>query len=378
MSIHDCLMEQVRPYEMEQAEKETYLLKEFRHLLQWHVQHCKPYRHLVEAQARDGQYAALTDLPFLPTSIFKEFELKTAANKDVKMKTVQSSSTSSGVPSQVFIDERTSARQRQSLQAIWNDHIGVERRPYIIFDTMQTARGKQVMSARGAAIMSLMGYASEFHFVMDDIHGELRLNPERFEQALQAAREAGQFIAYGFTYLLHQAHEQLMTLYEAQKGFDSQTFLIHSGGWKRLEHMRVHKETFNQQISQFWGIEPSQVIDFYGLVEQTGVVYPDCSAGNKHVPYFADVIIRAPHTLKPLPVGETGLIQLISLLPLSSPNFSVLTDDLGEWVGTDECPCGRKGKAFRFKGRAPKAEARGCGDVYAEEIMGADTKLHAK
>jgi hypothetical protein len=98
-------------------------------------------------------------------------------------------------------------------------------------------------------------------------------------------------------------------------------------------------------------------------VEQIGVPYPDCSEGLKHVPYWAEVLIRRHDSLRPTAVGETGLLQLLNCLPLSAPNHSVLTEDLGELVLLDGCKCGRRGKAFIFKGRAPRSELRGCSDV---------------
>jgi hypothetical protein len=104
-------------------------------------------------------------------------------------------------------------------------------------------------------------------------------------------------------------------------------------------------------------------VDFYGAVEQVGVPYPDCAAGVKHVPYWAEVVVRRSDTLEPAGPGETGLLQLINCLPLSAPNHSVLTEDLAELVSVDGCPCGRRGRAFVFKGRAPRAELRGCSDV---------------
>jgi hypothetical protein len=138
---------------------------------------------------------------------------------------------------------------------------------------------------------------------------------------------------------------------------------LHSGGWKRLAHLAVDKRKFNQTVAGVWGLPPANVLDFYGVVEQVGLPYPDCSAGFKHVPYWADVVIRRSDTLEPAPVGEPGLIQLLSCLPLSAPNHSVLTEDLGELVMLDGCPCGRRGKAFVFRGRAPRSELRGCSDV---------------
>ncbi|MDT3427994.1 phenylacetate-coenzyme A ligase PaaK-like adenylate-forming protein [Paenibacillus forsythiae] len=358
-------------YSMRQADKEMWLLKGMRKLTAWHQERCTEYaRFLYGSRVSLDDVEQIEQLPYLPTSIFKRFELKSVADVDIpKLKSVQSSSTSSGVPSRIFVDESTSIRQKKSVQLIFDSYLGTRRRPYIIFDAMETARGKNSMSARGAAIMSLMGYASKFYFVMDIQDGQLVLNEERLSEAVQAAKAAGDFIAYGFTYILYQAHEKLQGMSLSFEGFGNQTFLIHSGGWKKLQSLAVDKEIFNQTISSVWTVSPNQVIDFYGLVEQTGVIYPDCPYGNKHVPYYADVIIREPHTLQTLQPGETGLLQLMNLLPLAGPNHSVITDDLGKIIHIDDCPCGRKGKAFRFNGRAPKAEIRGCGDVYAEESL---------
>ena len=125
----------------------------------------------------------------------------------------------------------------------------------------------------------------------------------------------------------------------------------------------MDKPVFNQVVASPWGLPAQRVIDFYGAVEQIGMPYPDCAEGYKHVPYWADVIVRRGDTLEPASTGESGLIQLVSCLPLAAPNHSVLTEDLGRIVLEDGCKCGRRGKAFLFEGRAPRAEVRGCSDV---------------
>ena len=75
--------------------------------------------------------------------------------------------------------------------------------------------------------------------------------------------------------------------------------------------------------------------------------------------------------------GEQGLIQVCSALPTSFPGFLLLTEDLGQIVDYDGCPCGRRGVCFRFVGRAPKAEVRGCGNVEtSRERRGPEDTLH--
>jgi hypothetical protein len=64
------------------------------------------------------------------------------------------------------------------------------------------------------------------------------------------------------------------------------------------------------------------------------------------------------------PVGQPGLIQVISALPKSYPGHSLLTEDIGVLEGVDDSPEGWKGKYFRILGRAKKAELRGCSDTF--------------
>ena len=111
----------------------------------------------------------------------------------------------------------------------------------------------------------------------------------------------------------------------------------------------------------------SAVHDYYGMVEQTGCIYMQCEHGHLHTSIFSDVIIRDPHDFSVLPHGQSGIIQVISLLPESYPGHALLTEDEGVILGEDDCDCGRKGKYLRILGRWKKAELRGCSDTYAAQ-----------
>ena len=50
-------------------------------------------------------------------------------------------------------------------------------------------------------------------------------------------------------------------------------------------------------------------------------------------------------------------------MPTSYPGHNILTEDIGEIVGEDNCKCGKQGKYFQVYGRAKEAEIRGCSDV---------------
>ena len=100
------------------------------------------------------------------------------------------------------------------------------------------------------------------------------------------------------------------------------------------------------------------------MVEQTGSIYIECTEGYLHSSTYSDIVVRNIHNFQPLPVGEEGVIQVISMLPLSYPGHSLLTEDLGVIVGHDDCVCGRIGTYFLVHGRMKDAEIRGCSDSY--------------
>jgi hypothetical protein len=346
------------PFSLDAADKAAFLETQLTFLREHHRNGCPRYRLLLEDWERHESTGDFVEsYPFLPVTLFKEYELR--SGEDVAV--VKSSATTSASSSKIYMDKTSRKRQSRSANMIISDFVGTERRPYLVFDVERTVRSAEGFSARGAAIMALAHLASNFHFVMQEsADGSLAIDRRALERAVDDI--AGRpFIAYGFTWILYQAHLALAG--SPLSRAHPESVFMHSGGWKKLTDIAVDKTRFNATVAAPWGLPDGRVIDFYGTVEQVGMAYPDCIAGLKHVPYWADVIIRRADSLEPAPVGESGLIQLVSCLPLAAPNHSVLTEDLGRIVLADHCRCGRRGRAFVFEGRAPKSELRGCSDV---------------
>lgn len=107
------------------------------------------------------------------------------------------------------------------------------------------------------------------------------------------------------------------------------------------------------------------------MVEQVGSIFMECEEGFLHTPNFAEILIRNFEDWSVLPIGQSGVVQTISILPKSYPGHSLLTEDLGTIKGIDDCKCGRKGTYFLIDGRIPKAELRGCSDTHAESVLNA-------
>ena len=101
------------------------------------------------------------------------------------------------------------------------------------------------------------------------------------------------------------------------------------------------------------------------MVEQTGSIFIECESGFLHCSIFSDIIIRRADFTE-CANGETGIVELLSLLPQSYPGHIIITEDEGEIIGEDDCTCGRLGKYFKIHGRLKNAEMRGCSDVYTQ------------
>lgn len=352
-------LDQTAPYALSPQEKSAYLVGQLTELVNHHRQGCPEYRRIVdEWQVRHPQVTRVDEFPWIPVSLFKEHKLVSTAGE---VMSVKSSATTTGQSSQVFTDKTTRKRQTLSATRIWNDYLGTDRRPCLVFDLESTVRGTASLGARAAAILSLGHHVSEWYFVMRQDGDQLKVDLTALDQALKAIGDRP-ILCYGFTWILYLAHRDLANL-GLNSPLHPDSLFLHSGGWKRLVDIAVDKQQFNQEVAGLWSLDPKRVVDFYGTVEQVGLLYPDCPEGNKHVPYWADILLRKPDSLSVAHEGEVGLIELISALPLAAPNHIVLTEDLGELVCEDGCPCGRRGRAFVFKGRAPKAEVRGCSDV---------------
>jgi len=304
----------------------------------------------------------IADLPYLPVGVFKADPPLALVDSGDVIRTLASSATTGQTPSRVVLDAATSKRMTRGIMQIVRDFIGPMRRPYLVIDVPQSLAGQVELGARGAAIQGLRPFATELVCGLRTDHDGRSILDEASLFAFAAKWRGSEVLVYGFTYMVWQHF--VIPLQAKGMCLDMpNVHVLHSGGWKRLQEQAVTPKVFAHGVASVFGCAESRVVDFYGMVENVGVIYPDCAYGNKHVPAFAEVIVRDPLTLEPVEVGGHGLVQVCSVLPTSFPGFLVLTEDIAEVVQDDGCPCGRRGTAFRFVKRVPKAEVRGCGNV---------------
>jgi hypothetical protein len=352
-------------YALAQGEKDRLLVGILRERCEKIACRCPAYgRFLNRLGQPPKSWQCVADVPPVPVSMFKHFLLSAVSPSDV-VRELHSSATTEQQPSRIVIDKTTAFRQTRALASILKEHLGGHRRPYLVLDAAESAAAGDTLTARGAAIRGVGNFASKTVYALrKNPDGDLEPDWPVIEEFFQN-HAAQPILLFGFTFMVWTRFIALAE--ERQIKFNaSQTKLLHSGGWKKLIAQAVSKEEFNRRTAAVLRCQPSAILDFYGMIEQVGTVFVDCESGNKHAPAFADVVIRRPHTLRPVEVGETGIIEVVSTLPTSYPGQAIITEDQGVLLGVDDCPCRRKGNYFRFTKRIEQAEARGCGDTFAQ------------
>ena len=351
------LME-ISAFSLPQTVKDRLLSEVLRPLTSFHYSNCSPYRKMLDMLEYDTEVLihSCSQIPFLPVSLFKKMELRSITDEHV-FKTLYSSGTSTQPVSKIYLDKETAIWQQKALVKTVADFTGMTRSPMLIIDNPNVLKNRNAYSARGAAILGFSLFGADRCFALND-NGELDI--AAIENFLEK-HKGKQIFIFGFTFLIwHYFYRQLKRLNQFLNLENA--ILIHGGGWKKLQNESVSNSEFKQGLKETCGIE--SIHDYYGMVEQTGSISLECASGNFHAGIFSDIIIRRPDNFKVCDFGEEGLIQVISVLPKSYCGHSLLTEDVGTMVGTDDCPCGRPGNYFKVHGRMKQAELRGCSDTY--------------
>lgn len=359
MNDHEAL--DAEPYAMNRLDKEHYLTENLKKLTKYHYDNCNAYKKILDAKnIRADDIRSYYDIPFLPVRLFKEFDLRSIPQEEVK-KTMTSSGTTGQQVSKIYLDKETSANQTRVLTKIVSSFIGKKRLPMIILDTSSVLKDRAMFSARGAGILGFSVFAADKFYALDE---NMQLDMEGMEVFLFKHKGENIFL-FGFTFMIWQYFYKQLIKAEYHPDL-SKGILIHGGGWKKLAAEEVSAEQFKINLQKICRIH--QVYDYYGMVEQTGTIYMECEYGHLHAPVYSDIVIRRAADFSIADIGEEGMIEVVSILPKSYPGHVLLTEDRGILLGEDDCPCKRLGKYFKVLGRIKNAEVRGCSDTYAAKF----------
>lgn len=345
------------PFSLAKREKAALYTDALYELTKHHYANCPQYRKILDTLSFNPAIKhAVEDIPFIPVRLFKDYELLSVKKSQI-IKTITSSGTTGGSVSRIFLDRITATNQTKVLTKIASNFTGTKRLPMLIIDTKSAVKDRSLFSARSAGILgfSMLGY--DVTYALDE---DMQLDFDAVEAFCNKHKDEN-ILLFGFTYMIWEYFYKKLAKSGKELALEN-GIIIHGGGWKKLNEQEVDNDTFKRLLENVCRIK--RVYNYYGLVEQTGSIFMECEAGYLHSSIFSDVIIR--HTdFSVCGMYETGLIQLVSLLPISYPGHSILSEDTGEIIGEDDCSCGRLGKYFKIHGRIKNAEIRGCSDTYA-------------
>ena len=338
----------IPPYALKKIEKEQLHKQYLDSLFEHHYNACKPYQQIVRILGKN---------PPLPVRLFKKYDLRSTGNEEIT-KIMTSSGTSGQSVSKIYLDRATSARQTKALSKIVSDFTGKSRLPMLVIDSKAVLKNRNMFSARGAGILGFSMLGRDLTYALDE---NMNLDWKTINAFCQ--KYYGQeVLMFGFTYIIWQHFYQ--TLKTQNKKLPLKGILIHGGGWKKLSELAVSEDEFRMELISVTQLQ--KVLNYYGMVEQTGSIFMECECGHLHASVFSDIQIFHPENFEIAEKNEQGLVCLTSLLPTSYPGHILLTEDEGEILGEDDCPCGRMGKYFKIYGRMRGAELRGCSDTYEQ------------
>lgn len=360
MSLDDLM--KIQPYSLNKVKKSEILTNVLSQLTIHHYEHCPQYQRIIDGYGFDP-YKTIShynELPMIPVRLFKELSLKSVAEEELAKKMTSSGSSGQKV-SQLYLDRKTALAQQNVGIKITSGFLGIKRMPFVIIDSPSIFTSREAYTARSAAALFFSLFGSDRLFALKD---DMSLDIEALSAFLDK-HKGEQILLFGFTFMVWQHLYISLKELKVKLNFND-GLLIHGGGWKKMEALKVSEQEFSECLAEQCNI--NHVHQEYGMAEQSGTIYFECEHGNYHASIFSDVITRRGKDLSVCDFGETGMIELVSVLPHSYPGHILLSEDEGVICGEDDCPCGRLGKYFKVLGRIKNAEIRGCSDTYATKF----------
>ena len=323
-------------------------------LTKHHYKKSFEYKKIIDALNLKNFKNRMDSIPFLPAKLFKEINLKSISDSQV-FKVLSSSGTSDGRPSKIFLDKSNAMAQTKALNDIMSDLLGKTRIPMLIIDRKPNIVDRSNFNAKTAAILGFSIFGRNHCYLLKENN---EIDYDSLNQFLKNFSQ-NKFLIFGFT---SYVYEQLIKNLNNKKiKFDFKNgVLLHGGGWKKMKDIKVTNKIYKEKFFKKFHLK--KIINYYGLIEQTGSIFLECEMCEKLVTSrYSNLIIRG-RNFEILPSGEKGYIQVLSILPKSYPGHSILTEDIGEIVENDCSLCKEK-KNFLVHGRAEKSEIRGCSDI---------------
>ena len=369
MASRQALFWGSRPYDLPGSDER--FLRAARDNCAYQIRHCQPYRAVCAAEGFTPDTLRTMDdlarLPVLPTLFFKRHHVSSMPRWRQAMEVT--SSGTSGQFSRVGFDWGCILAEVPMVLRLGALHGLISFKPanYVILGYKP---GKQDKMGVARTMFGLTHFAPPLgrFYALRWRDGAYVPNLDGAVKALEKyARSPFPTRIIGFpSYLWFglRRMEELGISLKLRPG----SRIILAGGWKQHYAQQVEKPALYALAERTLGIGEDHINELFGAVEHP-VFFNTCKHHRFHVPAYARVLIRDAETLKPLPMGKPGLINLISPLIYATPVLSVMTDDLGVLEPGERCGCGIAGPTLTILGRVGLTDITTCA-AGAAELLG--------
>lgn len=344
----------------------------------FHYKNCPDYRKILNG-LNFGENEIMSDmpldeylakLPFLPTLLLKRRRMYSLPPRRIALKAT--SSGTSGKFSEIGFDLGSLICGLKMVIKIGKYHKLFSPIPcrYIVMG-YRPRKGSSAAVAKTAFGATLFTPCVSRRYILNFKDGRYVPDFEGIIKAVQSCEKKSlpvRFMGFpAYTYFLLREMERRGISVKLPKN----SKILLGGGWKQFYAEQTDKETFYCLAKKVLDIDRNNIIEFFGAVEHP-IMYTHCQNHHFHIPAYSRVIIRDPDSLKPLPKGSVGLVNLITPMVAATPILSVMTDDLGVIHDGKECGCGIQTPYLEIIGRvAPdsiKTCAAGANEILTENI----------
>jgi len=322
-----------------------------RELFKFQFDNNLPYRRFCERRGISPQISNYTEIPAIPATAFKEFDLSVFST-ELRTRVFHSSGTTLQKPSRHF-HSADSIRLYEDSLAPWFKHFVLPDLDQIRLISLTPRANEapnsslvqmfETVTARfGDAYSAFFGHLSR--------EGAWDIDFEALLKFISESQESGVPLllcgtAFSFVHLCDELGSRTITLPTHARIFET-------GGYKGRSRS-LPKEQLHALISARLGVSTAMIICEYGMSEISSQAY-DRVAGKStprlfRFPHWVRVEFISPETLLPVPPGEPGLIRIYDLANAGSV-MAIQTEDFGRSLED----------GFELLGRAALAESRGC------------------
>ncbi len=356
------------PYDVEGTEE--LFIQAMRECCLFHYEHCDAYRRILDGEGFSPEdireYEDIERMPFLPTVFLKKHHLFSMPHYRMPIKAT--SSGTGGRYSVVGYDASSLLSALKMVLKVFGYQGVLSPVPchYIVFG-FKPHKGNHTAVAKTATGYTLLSPALSRTYALKWRDGKYEPDLDAVVSAFERGARSGfptRTIGFpAYTWFALTLMEERGININLPKG----SKIMMGGGWKQFYKEQVDKREMYALAWKVLGVPEEDIIETYGAAEHP-ILYCDCKHHHFHVPIYSRVIIRDVDTLKPLPYGRLGLVNLVTPMIYGTPVLSVMTDDLGILHAGGECGCGISSPFLEIVGRAGFTDIKTCA-AGAEEIL---------